>query len=95
MSFWWMIFPRLRKPPLCASPRPIFRFLFVFDANSSIERKNPEAVLKAFTDAFAGSPRAAEVELVFKVNNLNRPEHAVRVSKLKRGRSRVRIVDYL
>ena len=64
--------------------RPVFRFLFVFDANSSIERKNPEAVLEAFTAAFAGTGWAAGVELILKVNNLDRPEHGARVAKLRR-----------
>ena len=64
--------------------RPRFRFLFVFDANSSIERKNPEAVVAAFAAAFSGTRQEAEVELVLKVNNLGRPEHAARVSALRR-----------
>lgn len=61
-----------------------FRFLFVFDANSSMERKNPEAVLEAFIAAFQNQPDAANVELYFKVGNLERPEHAARVAKLRR-----------
>jgi glycosyltransferase involved in cell wall biosynthesis len=78
-------FPPTAEAAAARFTRPVFRFIFVFDANSSMERKNPEAVLKAFTDAFAGGPRAEEVELVFKVNNLNRPEHAQRIDKLKRA----------
>ncbi len=68
--------------------RPRFRFLFVFDANSSIERKNPEAVLEAFAAAFAATRHAEAVELVMKVNNLDRPEHAARVSALRRQAAR-------
>ncbi len=67
--------------------RPRFRFLFVFDANSSIERKNPEAVVAAYAAAFSGTRQAGEVELVLKVNNLERPEHASRVDALRRTAS--------
>ncbi len=77
-------FPPTEAAAALRFTRPVFRFLFVFDANSSMERKNPEGVLAAFTAAFAGTPRAAEVELIFKVNNLGRPEHAARVAKLRR-----------
>ena len=64
--------------------RGCFRFLFVFDANSSIERKNPEAALKAFSAAFGGSKWVSSVELVLKINNLARPEHNGRIDKLRR-----------
>jgi glycosyltransferase involved in cell wall biosynthesis len=71
---------------LCAErfTRSTFRFLFVFDANSSIERKNPEAVLEAFIQTFAGTRDRKAVELYFKVGNLSRPEHASRVARLRR-----------
>lgn len=78
-------FPPTEEAAALRFTRPVFRFMFVFDANSSMERKNPEAVLAAFIAAFAGSVRAAEVELIFKVNNLGRPEHAARVAKLRRA----------
>jgi glycosyltransferase involved in cell wall biosynthesis len=78
-------FPATSEAAAQRFTRPVFRFLFVFDANSSMERKNPEAVLAAFTAAFAGSALASQVELVLKVNNLNRPEHAGRVAKLRRA----------
>ncbi len=60
-----------------------FRFTFVFDANSSMERKNPEGVLAAFIQAFAGTPQSAEVELYLKVGNLERIEHAARIQALR------------
>ncbi len=78
-------FPPTEAAAALRFTRPVFRFMFVFDANSSMERKNPEGVLAAFTAAFAGTSRAAEVELIFKVNNLARPEHAARVAKLRRA----------
>ncbi len=60
-----------------------FRFTFVFDANSSMERKNPEGVLDAFVRAFAGTRQAEEVELYLKVGNLDRIEHAARIQSLR------------
>ncbi|MBM0204756.1 glycosyltransferase family 4 protein [Micromonospora sp. STR1s_5] len=61
-----------------------FRFMFIFDANSSMERKNPEALLDSFIAAFSGAPEAAKVELYFKVGNLDRVEHGWRVDRLRR-----------
>jgi len=61
-----------------------FRFLYVFDANSSIERKNPEGCLDAFIKAFEQRPEGKHVQLYLKVGNLSRPEHAVRVERLRR-----------
>lgn len=43
----------------------VLRCLYVFDAGSSWERKNPRAVLEAFARAF----RPGEAELTFKVGN--------------------------
>ena len=56
-----------------------FVFLFVFDANSSIERKNPQAVIDAFIKAFKGTNAAPSVKLILKVSNLFRHEHVPRV----------------
>jgi len=48
-------------------PEGRFLFLYVFDANSYLDRKNPHAALAAFRKAF---PRGDEpVDLVFKVMN--------------------------
>jgi len=48
-----------------------FRFVTVFDFDSSIERKNPLAVVLAFLKAF---PAGENVELVVKTSNVN-PRH--------------------
>lgn len=48
------------------------RFLTVFDFHSSIERKNPLAVVLAFQKAFPGDE---QVELVVKASNVN-PQHS-------------------
>ncbi len=47
-----------------------FTFFFNFDINSSIVRKNPEALINAFIDTFSDD---ASVELILKVNGLNNP----------------------
>ena len=44
-------------------PATSVKFLFIFDANSSIERKNPEGVISAFAKAFQGKPEAKVVNL--------------------------------
>lgn len=62
--------------------RDVLRFLFIFDANSSIERKNPEAVITAFVNAFKDTPDARRVELILKVGGMHRPEHSARVEHL-------------
>ncbi|HEY6321120.1 MAG TPA: glycosyltransferase family 4 protein [Thermoanaerobaculia bacterium] len=54
-------------------------FLFVFDANSSIERKNPEAVIQAFAQAFAGHD---DVCLVLRIANGHRLHHRERIRRL-------------
>lgn len=54
-------------------------FLNIFDANSSVERKNPGAVIEAFTRAFAG---AQDVELIIKISGASRVEHRERLQKL-------------
>lgn len=44
-----------------------FLFLFCFDADSVVERKNPSAIVQAFTRAF---PRPGDASLVIKSQNL-------------------------
>ncbi len=57
----------------------LFTFLYVFDANSSIERKNPEAAIRAFAGTFAaGEP----VELALRVSNAHRLDHRQRLRRL-------------
>jgi glycosyltransferase involved in cell wall biosynthesis len=54
-------------------------FLYVFDANSSIERKNPEAALEAFAQAFG---RRRDVLLLMKATNAHRLVHRTRLRAL-------------
>jgi glycosyltransferase involved in cell wall biosynthesis len=58
-------------------------FLFAFDANSSMERKNPEGTIDAFAAAFKDTDWAKRVRLTLKVGGMNRPEHAPRVRRLQ------------
>jgi glycosyltransferase involved in cell wall biosynthesis len=62
----------------------LIKFLFVFDARSSIERKNPEGVVDAFTKAFQGTPYAKRVHLTLKIGGMQRPEYAARIEPLMR-----------
>jgi Glycosyl transferases group 1 len=62
----------------------VVKFLFVFDAGSSMERKNPEGVIDAFTRAFKGTANAHRVQLILKINGMGRPEHSERVQRLGR-----------
>ena len=77
-------FPAFDELDAARLKRDVLSFLFVFDANSSIERKNPEAVITAFGHAFKGTRDAPDVELVLKVGGLHRPEHGARVERLMR-----------
>jgi glycosyltransferase involved in cell wall biosynthesis len=61
-----------------------FKFLYAFDAGSSIERKNPEGVIEAFIKAFRGTQWQRHVELTLKVGGLHRPEYVTRVERLFR-----------
>jgi glycosyltransferase involved in cell wall biosynthesis len=63
-------------------PPDAFTFLYVFDANSSIERKNPEAAIRAFSRAFSpGEP----VQLVLRASNAHRLEHRERIKQMLRA----------
>jgi glycosyltransferase involved in cell wall biosynthesis len=66
-------------------------FLFVFDANSSIERKNPEGLIDAFISAFEGTRHSERVRLTLKVGGMHRAEHAARVERLMRQVSRSKL----
>jgi glycosyltransferase involved in cell wall biosynthesis len=70
-----VVIPSVVSPS--ASPQPGWRdrlkvasdefvFLFIFDASSLTERKNPRALMRAFPDAFPGDER---VRLVLKISN--------------------------
>jgi glycosyltransferase involved in cell wall biosynthesis len=65
----------------------MLKFLFVFNANSSVERKNPEGAIDAFIAAFKDTCHAARARLTLKVSSMSRPEHAARVRRLMRKAS--------
>ena len=54
-----------------ALPDDQFIVLFIFDAISIVERKNPWAVVHAYERAFSASERQSAVKLVIKANNLD------------------------
>ena len=67
-----------------------FVFLFVFDAGSTVQRKNPEGVLRAFVTAFPDP--ADRVRLVLKTRGL--PDEGVRQwHRALAGRTDVRIIN--
>jgi glycosyltransferase involved in cell wall biosynthesis len=72
-------FPQATKKENAGLDPREFVYLFVFDASSSTERKNPEAVVRAFQMAFRGDD---PVRLVIKASNGNRLEHRARVQRL-------------
>lgn len=57
-------------------PERAFLFLFMFDMDSVVERKNPWAVIEAFRRAFSEAERSEEYRLVLKVVHLD-PESRV------------------
>ena len=69
-----------------------FLFLFTFDYNSYVARKNPGAVIAAFRSAF---PRGrADVGLVVKsVNGVRRPERVAAIDALIDGDPRITHLD--
>ncbi len=77
---------RQRKPRSRRSARleDRFSFLHIFDANSSIERKNPEAVVAAFARAFAPGEPAS---LWIRIANAQRWPHRRRLHELVRRAS--------
>jgi glycosyltransferase involved in cell wall biosynthesis len=69
----------------------LFTFLFIFDANSSTERKNPEAVVDAFRSAFRADDR---VHLVIKASSADRLGNRARLQRLRNaigGDSRIEV----
>ena len=77
-------FPSFEDAATNTRQEEIVNFLFAFDANSSIERKNPEGVIDAFIIAFEGTADAARVRLTLKVGSMHRAEHAERIAILGR-----------
>jgi glycosyltransferase involved in cell wall biosynthesis len=58
------------------------RFLFAFDTRSSMERKNPEAVVEAYIKAFKGTRHARRVSLTLKVDGMRWTRHAARIDRM-------------
>jgi glycosyltransferase involved in cell wall biosynthesis len=58
------------------------KFLFAFDARSSMERKNPEAVAAAYIKAFKGTRHASRVSLTFKVGGMRSSDHWSRIERM-------------
>ena len=73
-------------------PEHRFLFLFTFDYNSFVKRKNPEAVIAAFREAF---PRSREdVGLVVKsVNGANHPQRVAALMAHAGGDPRIVAID--
>tara|TARA_B100000700_G_scaffold148161_1_gene165056 strand:+ start:10110 stop:11474 length:1365 start_codon:yes stop_codon:yes gene_type:complete len=80
--------PVIREMHSNESNKP-FRFLFIFDAGSFIERKNPLAVVKAFQSAFS---RYENVELVIKVSNRSISPHWNEVEQKAASDRRIKLV---
>lgn len=73
-------------------PEHRFLFLFTFDYNSFVARKNPGAVIAAFRSAFA--PGRDDVGLVVKsVNGIHRPERVASINGLIGGDPRIHHLD--
>jgi glycosyltransferase involved in cell wall biosynthesis len=64
------------------------KFLFVFDAKSSVERKTPEGLINAFAEAFKDTRYAKRATLTLKLAGMGYPEYAARLQKLMQMASR-------
>jgi glycosyltransferase involved in cell wall biosynthesis len=72
-------------------PENVFLFLYVFDLASTIGRKNPMALLRAFNNAFADR---RDVCLVLKYHNATCDAPAAEtLQRLASGRANVRLLD--
>lgn len=77
-------------------PEDAFVALFVFDAASVLERKNPWATIRAFAEAFNPDERQHKARLVIKVNSLaTYPDEAERLREEMDKINGVLIEDYL
>ncbi len=84
--------PRAYTRAEFALPEDRFLFLFSFDFNSFIMRKNPDGAIKAFKSAFATGRR--DVGLVIKsINGTHRPEKLREMQALIDGDERIVISD--
>jgi hypothetical protein len=68
-----------------------FRFLFMFDFFSTIERKNPVGLVEAFRAAF--EPGAGPQLVIKTINGVHRPHALEEVLWAARGRPDVHVVD--
>jgi glycosyltransferase involved in cell wall biosynthesis len=73
--------PAATKEDLGLDPDKL-TYLYVLDANSSIERKNPEGAIRAFAKAFAAGEK---VQLVLRISNAHRLDHRERIKKILRA----------
>ena len=72
-------------------PNGVFIFIFTFDFLSHYERKNPEAVVRAFVSAFGD--REDVLLLIKTVNGNATPEYKVKLSRLTESLSNVEFRD--
>ena len=71
-------------------------FVYCFDANSILERKNPGALLAAFWKAFPQGPSYQSVRLTFKITYPNRMIPEVnRLYEAAERDARINIIDHL
>lgn len=71
-------------------------FVYCFDANSILERKNPLALVKAFEQAFPDHDEHGDVELVLKVTYPNREiEEVDALYQHSASNPRIKVVDEL
>jgi len=76
-------------------PEDAFIVLYMFDALSVIERKNPWAAIRAFKAAFSEAERRQQVRLVMKATNLDRfPQEAARLRAEMRDVNGILIESY-
>jgi glycosyltransferase involved in cell wall biosynthesis len=88
----------LRVQPFEPVPREMYGlkpgetvFLFVFDAASSVERKNPAGLVRAFQQAF---PRTREARLVIKVSRPQaEPRNMAKLRQMVAGDPRILLVE--
>lgn len=86
----------LLPPPIAdtgsRSDHSTFQFFFNFDINSSIDRKNPGLLIRAFAELFGGD---RNTELLLKVNGLNNPGAPAIMAKLQdlASRANVRVLS--
>ncbi len=86
--------PTLQPQPSPENKRA--NFVYCFDANSILERKNPGALLDAFWMAFPLGSAQPDVQLTFKITYPNRKNQEVnRLYEAAEKDSRIQIIDHL